>query len=164
MNKAGTESGSITIGPGGVTQKGKSGDTTISSGIKWDGEFNFNVGHEDISFDASVSPTKWKFSLTLGDGALPDANALSEIFLKGEAALVSGMKGIIASRDPSKLQSAISENLGGVKSAISTGQKIQKAAKGHFGAKLEVFGPMPGDDPSKQPPGVGITFNLTFVF
>lgn len=163
--RAGTEGASVTVAPGGVSAETRGGGVRMGASVGWSGNVGFNISRGDLRFSASMDESRWQFQLQYGDEQAPDLSAISEVFRTGEAALRRAIRGITSASGPEDIQAAVSENLGAVKSAVSTASDLGSLQAGHFSASLQISGPGPGAD-RRDPAAGAVTFSavLTFVF
>jgi hypothetical protein len=170
MNQTGTEGSQVSVTPGGVGVQGQGGGTTAGFNVGWTGALNFNVDHGSYHFNASVSHESWQLSLTIGSTSMPDLAGISEVFRNGEQALRNAVRGVASARGASAIQTAVSDNLSAIKSAISTASAIQSVTAGQFRARLQIGGPTGAQTPgsssssSSQPGGFTASIVLEFVF
>jgi hypothetical protein len=171
MNQAGTEGSQVSVTPGGVGVQGQGNGTTAGFNIGWNGSANFNVDHGSYHFNASVSQDTWQLSLTIGSTDMPDLAGISEVFRNGERALRNAVGRAATARNPNDIQTAVSDNLSAIKSAISTASNIQSVTAGQFRARFNLSGSTGGtggagssSSSTPQPAGVAATISLEFVF
>lgn len=152
---------SATAGPKGAKLKAESGKTSVSGEIKWKGDIAFSITQGDYTFSASVTEKKWAVSLQFGQGSLPTADAIKDIFDKANKALGKSVQGVLSGEIN---KDKITGEFGALKKAVSTAQKIQKASKTQFGVKLEVFGPGSKPDEAATAKGTGAMINFFIRF
>ncbi len=162
--RAGTEGAKVTVSPGGVEAETKGGGVTVSSKIGWD-NVGFKVEKGDLKFSAKVDEKRWELEFSYGKDQAPDLSKIAEIFRTGEASMRRSLSGIAAAKGPEDIQPAISENLTGVKEAVSAVSDIGSIQPGSFSASLKISGP--GANPDRNDPAATATTVaavVTFTF